>query len=568
MMQATPEQEDAAAGAQAFGALATRLTDALGRCRAALATHTAVLPDGTRAAIDAQLAEFARRRVRIALYGEVKAGKSTLLNAIAGAVLSPAAFEPLTSVPVRVTYGEDTVWRLGERRLPSVAELEQVMREDAAGTNGAGLGEVVVETNLDLLELGGQVDLLDTPGVGSAAQFDAISAEVVRSLDAVVLVVRYPGLFTQFTRQLMRPLQADIGKLFVVWNLDAACAELSADERARHASDLRAHVVGAHDLFLVDARAGLRAMQSEDGAATVASGLTALIAALRRFASSGGRDVVALREAAKRAHQWLSEAQRLLTERQIILERALAETRSRLRAVDAAADSESADARRQCTRVEAAADAIGRRNAETAAKLATDVRRQLHRARRRWIRRGEFAPLHSAVTGATVRYADAVHAANQLTIESLQAEAGRVEAALTLAPRARTEPGVGVLAPEDRIKAASAGKAQLVRRATWHRWYLPGVAALERTALATDLRAQANWLEAVLRAAHDTAGAALAAKLAAIRQRADGEAEQIKTETNFAAHEAELRQLGADLPVIATQSAAVAQVCDRARALI
>src|SRR5262249_34184012 len=138
---------------------------------------------------------------------------------------------------------------------------------------------VVVETALDLLQLGGQVDLLDTPGVGSAEQFDAISASALRSLDAVIVVVRYPALFTQFTRRVMDNLRADIGKLFVVWNLDADCADLTPEERQRHTETLRANIAGAHELFAVDARAGLRAMQANDAAGSVASGLTALIAA-------------------------------------------------------------------------------------------------------------------------------------------------------------------------------------------------------------------------------------------------------------------------------------------------
>src|SRR5208337_2458572 len=226
-----------ATAARAFGALATRLNEAFGRARAALEPHTALLPHGTLDELDGFLGEFARRRVRIALYGEVKAGKSTLLNAIAGAALSPVAFEPLTSIPVRVTYGENTLWRVGDQQLASVADVEAVMRNGARNVH-----EVLVETDLDLLELGGQVDLLDTPGVGSTGDFDAISAEALRSLDAVVLVVRYPALFTQFTHRLMDSLETDISRLFVVWNLDADCAELSADERARHAETLRANV--------------------------------------------------------------------------------------------------------------------------------------------------------------------------------------------------------------------------------------------------------------------------------------------------------------------------------------
>ncbi|MGH7292661.1 MAG: dynamin family protein, partial [Myxococcota bacterium] len=111
-----------------YGVLATSLNEALVETRQALEPHAGLLPKGRLGDLDALLAEFARRRVRIALYGEVKAGKSTLINALAGAELSPVAFDPLTSLPVRITYGGRTVWQVGAHRLESIAELTRIMR--------------------------------------------------------------------------------------------------------------------------------------------------------------------------------------------------------------------------------------------------------------------------------------------------------------------------------------------------------------------------------------------------------------------------------------------------------
>jgi hypothetical protein len=159
-------QEEQGTAARVYGVLATSLKDAVEESRQALSGHVDLVRAGLLTDFDTVLAEFDRRRVRIAIYGEVKAGKSTLLNAIAGAPLSPAAFDPLTSIPVRVTYGGQTRWRAGDRVFDSVSDLAQMMR---AGSNG--VHEVVVETDLDLLQLGGQVDLLDTPGVGSEDRF-------------------------------------------------------------------------------------------------------------------------------------------------------------------------------------------------------------------------------------------------------------------------------------------------------------------------------------------------------------------------------------------------------------
>ena len=549
--------------ARAFGALATRLNEAFGRARAALEPHAELLPQGTLGELDGFLAEFARRRVRVALYGEVKAGKSTLLNAIAGVALSPVAFEPLTSIPVRVTYGENTLWRVGGQQLASVADVEAVMRNGAENVH-----EVLVETDLDLLELGGQVDLLDTPGVGSTQDFDAISAEALRSLDAVVLVVRYPALFTQFTRRLMESLEADISKLFVVWNLDAGCAELSADERARHAETLRANVAGAHDLFLVDALAGFRAMQNDDGAGSVASGLTSLIAALRGFASSGAREVAALREAAKRGHQLLDNAHHCFAQRSKELAQALTEARARIERTQAAAETERAAARSQIAKLETAVARIGEQAAAATNKLAADFRRRLRSARRRWIARGDMRTLHAAVADAVSRYAGAVYAANRGTVSRLQAEAARFGTTAPDNVRPRPKFTVSPLAPEERTTLATAGRCQVLRRAVWRRWYLPSLTTLDRNAVGDDLTVQATWLAAVLQGTRDAAAATLRVKLDAITQRADAAIAAIKTETNFAANETESEQLGTHMPVVAAQVEAVAQISAEARALV
>jgi molybdopterin-guanine dinucleotide biosynthesis protein len=560
----TQRSDGHAAAMLAFGTLATQLNDALGRVRPALEPHAARLPDGTLAGLDVLLAEFARRRIRIALYGEVKAGKSTLLNAIAGAALSPVAFEPLTSIPVRVTYGERTAWRVGNRRLDSVAALERLMREQAFA---GGAQEVVAETDLDLLELGGQVDLLDTPGVGSAAEFDAVSADALRSLDAVILVVRYPALFTQFTRHVMDGLQADIGKLFVVWNLDADCAELTPVERTRHAETLRANVAGAHDLFLVDARAGFRAMQADDGAGSVASGLTTLIAALRRFASSTGREVAALREAAKRAHRALAAAHDCLVERHASLDHLLKETRTLLMAVQARAEAEVRAARGRFGDCENALVRIREEAAATAAQLARECRRQLRRARRQWIRRGDYGALAAATATATAGYADAVASANQATEHAVHAAAAAFGTSVVGTPRSRTAPAVGPLAPEERIDRAARGRAQLLRRALWRNWYVPGLTTLDRTGIIEDVKAQAVWVNGVVQAARDAGRTTLASRLTDITQRADAELQQIKLETNFAANEAEFEQLSQHLPQVAAQVERARHIAAEARAL-
>ena len=562
-MPADIAHQDDEGTVRAYGVLATILSGALDDAHRALESHADLLADRRLGEFDSLRAEFARRRVRVAIYGEVKAGKSTLLNALAGTELSPMAFDPLTSIPVRVTHGQRSGWRLGDRTFDRIGELAAAMR------HGVGdAGEVVVETDLDLLRLGGQLDLLDTPGIGAEERLDALSAEVLRSLDAVVLVVRYPALYTRFTQKLVDELQADIGKLFLVWNLDTACAELPPAELARHAETLREKVAGAHDLYLVNARDGSAASQAQDPEAIAASGLAAFGDGLSRFASSEKREVAALREAAKRADQWFGDAQAALTNRQAELATMLDDARSRLEAVQRAADAKASAARVRMGEFQVALARVGKERQTIATGHATRLTRQLRAGRWRWVREGDVDRLNDAVATATGAYADAVEQASQVTAEKLSAIAEEFGAGITTAPRQRVEPVVEALGPAGRGDRGRSGYARWVRRALWRKWYLPGLAAFERTAMGDELAAQASWFDAAARAADTAARAVLESRLAETARDAQEEIERIKVETNFTRNEAEHEGLGRHAPIVRARRAIVARIKQEARLLI
>jgi hypothetical protein len=540
--------------AQGYGALATRLTQTLADARRALEVHANLLPHGRLADFDELLRDFEQRRVRVAIFGEVKAGKSTLLNAIAGKVLSPVAFDPLTSVPLRITYGNRPAWRYGDLTFETVDELATAMRRVMAVAE-----EVLVETDLDLLQLGGQLDLVDTPGVGSEERYDVISRRTLESLDAVVLVVRYPALFTQFTRTVMESLEANISKLFVVWNVDAACADLSAEERQRHAENLRQKIAGAHELFPVNARAAFEAGRAGDAKALAASGLPEFTRGLALFAGSGKRNVSAVREAGKRAQRWLQEAQESLEARRSTLAQRLSDARGRLRAIESSGEERSNAARSGFTRFHSAFERIGTERTATAEELARKLIKTLRGAARHWAWSGDLVALQSAILSAAQEYADATAAATRATSDAVREATAQFGTAATFSPRTRTELAIQELAPPERMQQASTGSLLWARRLLWRTWYLPGLEEIERR-VAEDLESQKSWFEGGARVVQGAARATLEARLTDIRKATKIEVDQVRSETHLESNEGEYEALKRHLPAVRAQRTAIEEI--------
>lgn len=542
-----------------FAPLASRFHAALGAARGALGGHAGLLPAGRLARLDALIADFEKRRVRIAVYGEVKAGKSTLVNAMAGASLSPSSFGPLTSVPIRITYGTATSWHAAGTSFASAEALAEAMRADTE------LEEVTVTTDLDLLRLGGQLDLVDTPGVGSDDRFDAVSARVLAKLDAVVIVVRYPGLFTRFTRHLMQQLEGEIGKLFVVWNLDAACAELPPEELERQVDSLRRHVAGAHDLYTVDARKAFAARQAGDRAALEASGLAAFLDGLHQFARSSRRGAIALRESAKRVQKWLQQADDALQKRRTVLQASVAETQRLLATIEAEAAAESTAARETFAGFQKQLADIVATDAADATKSYQVYGKQLGKARRRWMRGGDAALLGAAVQEASEAYANSVDSALTRTTDAMHAAASAFGTAITAAPRERMVPSVENLGPEDRLVRAGEGRLRGTRRRLWRRWYLPGFERLLGQEIPAELAARADWRTTAQRAAEGAGQATLDARLAEIERRARRAAEVLAQERHLAEEQSELAAIERDAPVVGESRGEIADLAAAAR---
>jgi predicted GTPase len=135
---------------------------------------------------------LAQGRFYVACVGQVKRGKSTLLNALLGREVLPTALLPVTAVPTVLRYGDHLAARA---RLASAdwtpidpAALAHYVAEDMNPCNAKRVQAVEVFVPSPLLA--GGMCLVDTPGLGSVFEWNAEATRAfVPHIDAAIIVI-------------------------------------------------------------------------------------------------------------------------------------------------------------------------------------------------------------------------------------------------------------------------------------------------------------------------------------------------------------------------------------------
>ncbi|HXF96332.1 MAG TPA: dynamin family protein, partial [Gemmatimonadales bacterium] len=184
-----------------------------------------------------RLSERARAgRFYVAVVGQFKRGKSTLINALLGRDLLPAGVAPVTSVVTVVRWGPGpraTVYpRHADPREIAVTGLRDYVTEEGNPGNARAVRAVEIEWPVELLRTG--LCLVDTPGVGSVLAANARETQAfLPHIDAALLVLGADPPITADELALGRELAAQRIPLVVVVNkadivsptdLDAAVA--------------------------------------------------------------------------------------------------------------------------------------------------------------------------------------------------------------------------------------------------------------------------------------------------------------------------------------------------------
>jgi hypothetical protein len=302
-----------------------RLADHLHQLR----DHSAALGlDRSLGLLDEVIGRLTEGRFTVAVVGEFRTGKSSLLNALLGDDVVPTDVVPTTAAVTRVTYGVEprAVVHFADGRteaVPGGRLADYVTRGDDQGARAATVREAVVHHPAPFLMNG--VDLIDTPGLNDHRAMTEVTLGVLPKADAAVLAVSALAPLSEATRAALEGhlLTSDLGRvLFVVTQTGRLDDPSQGDRVVRYVADALAEKVvgraraeygegspefdaylrkiGTPRVYGVDSVAALRARRANDPALLRQSGFATFLPALEQFLTEE-RGAIALQVPVSRA---------------------------------------------------------------------------------------------------------------------------------------------------------------------------------------------------------------------------------------------------------------------------
>jgi len=310
-----------------------------------------------RDAIDATLATLPKGVLKVAVLGQFKRGKSSLLNALVGRDVLPTGILPVTSVATEVREGPGELrvaYAAGTTSQEPIGRIADFVSEEGNPENRRGISRV--EVAIPLPGWARDVIFVDHPGVGSV--HDATTREAHRQLDGVeaaVFVLSPDPVISEVELAFLRRATEHATRFFFVMNKVDLIGPTELESVVRYTERTlveRAGISRPH-LYRLSARAARRIRSRVAPAADGTAGFQELSADLARYlgeeraqsiAAVGERRVeqfarriagiaeLALRSAAASRESFEATSR--------ALDRSVEELRTELRAADALLDQD------------------------------------------------------------------------------------------------------------------------------------------------------------------------------------------------------------------------------------
>ncbi len=227
-------------------------------------------------------------QLSLAVIGQFKRGKSTLINALLGADVLPTAVVPLTSVVTVLEHGANPRCKVqfedGREVWQQLQALWDYATEASNPGNEKGVRQIVVQYPGPLLTRG--VRIVDTPGIGSVYEHNTdVTLSFLPQVDAALFILSVDPPLTKVELDFLHEARAYAGKILFVMNKIDAFEEEAVNEALGFTRDVLKTTVAREGLEVLSlsAKEALVGKQQGDGARVERSGIPALEARLDRL---------------------------------------------------------------------------------------------------------------------------------------------------------------------------------------------------------------------------------------------------------------------------------------------
>lgn len=168
------------------------------------------------------LVKLAEDHFTLAVLGQFKRGKSSLMNAIIGQPLLPTGVLPLTSAITVLRFGPQErlmIEHEGSTVVSEVriSELAHYVTERGNPGNRMRISRAIIEIPSPFLRRG--LEFVDTPGVGSAIEANtAITTAFLPQCDAVIFITSVDSPLSQTETEFLSRIREHVRKVFFVVN--------------------------------------------------------------------------------------------------------------------------------------------------------------------------------------------------------------------------------------------------------------------------------------------------------------------------------------------------------------
>lgn len=238
------------------------------------------------------MVKLAEDRFTLAVVGQFKRGKSSLMNAIIGRDLLPTGVLPLTSAITVLKYGpRERLMILKEGALypeeAPISSLVEYVTEKGNPGNVKKVERAVLELPVQFLRRG--LEFVDTPGIGSAIEANtATTYGFLPRSDAVIFVTSVDTPLTRAETDFLQSIREYVRKVFFVVNKIDLAGGKERLEILNFISERLERQTGAEEvqIFPVSSAMALESKLAGKEEGYEKSGVKALQEALAKFLSS------------------------------------------------------------------------------------------------------------------------------------------------------------------------------------------------------------------------------------------------------------------------------------------